>query len=61
MAATIQKWTPASDADVQAFVAFDDEDDNVPHVCVALIRAGVLEPDPHAEYLRLHAINQVGG
>lgn len=58
MAAMVQKWTPATDPDVTAFVTFDDEDEAAPKVCVALIRAGVFAPDPQAEYLRLHALNQ---
>jgi hypothetical protein len=53
MAAKVQSWQPASEPDVLAIITWDDEDDTVPHVCIALTRAGVPVADPAAEYARL--------
>ena len=56
MAAKVQSWQPASDPDVLAIITWDDEDDTVPHVCIALTRAGAAVDDPAGEYARLIAV-----
>lgn len=61
MAAKVQSWQPADDPDVLAIITWDDEDDAVPHVCIAMTRAGVPVADPTAEYARLLAVAIEGG